>query len=674
MAQPVILEYETDPTGDTWAELTGAVRIESLHMGGVADSSGAGTGFGFDFEDPAAAFALPARRRVRLWLYGVGDLLLAAGRITDKGVARRSPPVGDVRGFDVNLADRNSDLQGIEVHRWVRPAETDVERITALADTFLSGDPRVSTNLTQAYLSASNPVDLAAKTYDATNPAGVVADVCGQTRKLFFINQWGDIIYDAEDSTAYSAAAGVDLTVADDQAEVTTGGSFVFNPIFAGAAGTQDGTELYTGLTGLWDEYLSSVSDSDGTAEAAHDYWRETVYLNARDETAATAELSAILDDRKAEEERFSFAILVPDDPSGLIGFGFGYGHTFSFRAAAAGVLTPVVVRASRVTWSLVRPGLWKADIEAGFPRKLAPRLSRGTSRDTQPVPVGTGPSGGYNPVCADLPDSWAEAGVVGFDQMDVTFLFGDITMTALTGQDLSQGIAYQSPDPTLPVSIDRGELRGRVLLPVLGADVQGTGGATVSVFLNDALTAGLQIVQTRSPAAVKYKPIGGASETTVPVTIDGEFRYRLLVLSGLTYAKVWPLLEPEPADWTGPGTSAALTEVRVVTVFGPAVTTFAIDYDVLVYLPTWCDFPPAPVAFAGQIYRAHIATSDGTTAEFSLPTYPGTGYVSGTLQVYVDGVWQPVTESSVSPPGSFELGAIPDDGDEIDAVWRLPA
>jgi hypothetical protein len=83
-------------------------------------------------------------------------------------------------------------------------------------------------------------------------------------------------------------------------------------------------------------------------------------------------------------------------------------------------------------------------------------------------------------------------------------------------------------------------------------------------------------------------------------------------------------------------------------------------------------------VAFYGEMYGpVHIATADGTTSVFTMPPYPGVGYVAGTVLVFVDGVWQPIEETlntDTSPPGVFDLGVPePDAGDEIDAMWRIP-
>lgn len=672
---PVTLQISADKDGDDWTDLT-TVKTASIRMGGQAGPAGeVGTGFGFDFEDAAAAFELPARRRVRLLVgeLGSGDFLLAQGRVTDKTIARRSPPVGDVRGFDTNLSDANAHLQGIPVHRWVRPAETDVARITALADEFLSGDPRPSTNLTQAYLSSSNPIDLPAKTYDSTNPAGVVADVCALTRKLFFVTTDDDIFYDADDSTAFAA----DLSVTDVD---PVAASFEFAPM-KGVSATQDGTEFYSGLRLMWGELGDdSVHDSDSTAEDDHDFWEEVVFGNSRTQTDALIELDAILAGRKLEEMRISFALLLTDAELLLL----KYGQTFSFRSAATGILTPVTVRCARLTWSLVGlrddMNLWRADIEAGFPKKLAPRLSRGTRRTTgQPVqPVGGNdlytichPTSFYLGTWAVDDDPSPAALLIPATAEGTSVTIGPATGSTTAVPGWIGGARYTVTDPgVFPFGVDvAGVLSGRIVVPA-HADWTGVGPAVLRVGMDDAVTPSTTFLDFA---------IDDTEDLNDEVLEDNQaYYFKLHVGLGLLEWKIWRVGDTEPVSYSGSGAftldlppNSLLVSLSWTDVSGPTPPgEFTIDQ------LTWCYQGQYPTAFAGNTYGpVFIGVADGSTSTFSLPAYPGTGYTPGSLMVFVDGVWQPVSETDTTPPGEFSFAPYePDEEDEIYASFRVPS
>lgn len=357
------LEVASNAAASSWTDVTALVDRKTFKIGGECPGGGsAGTGFGFDFADDAAAYEFPARRAVR---FTIGSTVCGRGRVAVKDLARGMIWSGDARQFAVNFTDGNAHLQGIPVHGWIRPAETDVARITALCSAFLAGSPRVSTNLATTYLSSDGPVDLEARTYNNTNPAGVVAEVERIAGKLFFVTVDDEVFYDRVDSANYNAG----LSVTDSAPNLTDH----FPPIPDGPVGTQDGSEFYSGLGLTFGDPPATIYATDAAAESDHDYWHEVV--NSEGSTTveqATAELASLLEFRKVEEDRFRFAIRLTEAQVPLV----KYGQNISFRAAAAGILSPITIRIARLVWEEYAPGIWLAHIENA---KLSPRLGRGT-------------------------------------------------------------------------------------------------------------------------------------------------------------------------------------------------------------------------------------------------------------------------------------------------------
>jgi hypothetical protein len=162
---------------------------------------------------------LPRGSRIE-WLEGSNRMF--RGRIGTKDYRRGRQKADRAREVTVSAADTNEDLRGIIVDGWSRPAETDVARVQALITDYLTGSPRTTTVITNGYLAAgSNTVSLAAKVYDATNPAEVLSEVAVIANKLHFVTIDDELFYDGWDSTAYLAG----LRISDRLEESTVGQS-----------------------------------------------------------------------------------------------------------------------------------------------------------------------------------------------------------------------------------------------------------------------------------------------------------------------------------------------------------------------------------------------------------------------------------------------------------------
>jgi hypothetical protein len=371
-------------------ERSSIVLRTTLRAGGQAFEGQVGTGGGFDLDDNAAAITLPGRVRWTL-TDDEDDVVLARGRIGPKGIGRGPMPMGDARSYDVQLDDGNTHLYGIVVDQWERPEESDYARVQALAAAFLSGSgstspkARDTTDLdATTYVPNTHTVTMEAKTYDATNPAGVLGDCKRASGKEFFVTVGDELFYDIPTSTAYASG----LAITDNPSAGTDK-----VPIWEdGPPLNQDPSELLSGGVGIYGTAQTRIADSRSAVEAAHDKWETAVYLDAETSGQANLELDTLLDNQGVEEERFECVILVPTEQLGMI----KYGQTISFRAAAAATLSPRVLRIGRLMWEM--PGAegapYKAHLELGFPKKVVPRIRKGTKPPPNVVSVPPTPPG----------------------------------------------------------------------------------------------------------------------------------------------------------------------------------------------------------------------------------------------------------------------------------------
>lgn len=626
------VEVAADAAASSWTNLSAYIDSASVRFGGQAANGQAGSGYGFNLADDAATFDLPSRRVVR---FKIGSNVVARGRIVTQRVGRGTVLGGDARAFGVEVSDGNAHLQGIPVDNWERPAETDVERITALCADFLAGNPRASTDLATTYLSSADPVNLDEQTYFATNPAGVVSDVCGVSGKLFFVTVDDEVFYDAQDSTAYPAT----LVVTDESPNLVD----EFPPINDSGPGERDGSELYTGLSMHYGEATATVTLIDPDAEAAHDYWREVVYSDAKTEAEAQEKLDALLPQRSADEQRYSFAVRLSDDEITQI----KYGQTLSYRSAAAGVLDPITIRAARVTFEPFTVGFWLVRIEGAFTKKTAPRLTRGTS------PTPTAPSVYQcNPAGKSVfTGTWED--VTGWD--------GDVTVGATT---LSMDASWVGGFPGVKAAkrfvLTTAAFPWRVAYYVSGSHlgvgdgshndlaVDGTGSfanfPVASYYSEGGSVADWYGGTLASPAGstifveVENTPLNGKR---VRMTVSGSG-----LSTGWFDAELPDELETitwytEPSSTSGAGAWAVWT----YEVSGIQVTT--------------CGDP----VYGQEVAMATLDTSDGVTAAYTTP-YP---YIYNTLRVLVDGIdWTHLVTQTDPAAGTFTFTTIPASGDTI--------
>src|SRR5574338_252704 len=85
-----------------------------------------------------------------------GTAVLMRGRVIPKEIGRGDKYQDRGRQLTVRLDDYNADLKGIVLlSEQARSAETDVARVTWVFDTYLSGSPRFTTDLTSGIVNAN---------------------------------------------------------------------------------------------------------------------------------------------------------------------------------------------------------------------------------------------------------------------------------------------------------------------------------------------------------------------------------------------------------------------------------------------------------------------------------------------------------------------------------------
>ena len=144
------------------------------------------------------------------------DTVLVRGRVIPKEIERGDKHQDRARTLTLRLDDYNADAKGMAfLQDYDRPEETDVARATWVYDTFLSGSPRSTTNLTSGIV-AGDTVTMPAKTYEAgTQPYEVLNDCATAAEKEVFIMSDGTLYYGTTTDT--SQRAGLDISDREDE-------------------------------------------------------------------------------------------------------------------------------------------------------------------------------------------------------------------------------------------------------------------------------------------------------------------------------------------------------------------------------------------------------------------------------------------------------------------------
>jgi hypothetical protein len=227
------------------------------------------------------------------------------GRTWERGVQKAY----QAREVTAEAEDVNVELRGLIVDGWVRPVETDRARVLALREDYLDGSVRPGSNLATTYVSSSNTVTLPAKTYERTDPLGVLQDVAFQTHKQFFVTIDKELFYDGWDSGAYACP----FRITDDEAELRTSPTTTLGivpdsgPLFAiNGQRFIDGIRLYYGAGST--DYVDVTHPGLSSAKA---HWRETVYApeSITNATEAANLAETILQERSQDGRTFMLSV-----------------------------------------------------------------------------------------------------------------------------------------------------------------------------------------------------------------------------------------------------------------------------------------------------------------------------------------------------------------------------
>lgn len=673
MARTVLLQSSIDNPFTSYIDLVPNIAMDGeFQFGGMAAQGEIGGESGFNLDDDSGGSSLPSRRQV--WIYedaSGSETRLFAGRITDKGRQRRSRWEDDATSLDASLDDANIELRGIVVDRWTRPAETDVHRVQAVMNTFLHGSPRESTDLSNTWLSSANTVDMPRKTYEATDPFGVIEDCANAAGKQFFVTVRHELFYDRDTSEDYAAS----LAITDDAPNLTD----EFPPIEPRAE--EDGSEFFSrGKLRYGTNH--AVSDVRSGPEAAHDYWAMVQY-DGESKTAsdATVRLAGTMDNQSVEERTEHCSILLRADQTNLI----AWGQTLLFRSAACGILTPVVRRVARLLWQPVSYDDTGAEgylvhLELGKPAKWRPRVTRGRPPVSEPVEV---PGSTYGP--CDTPDLGADQLVEHTPGYDVE---GDLELTGGTGHYEGSYFIPDFDDPitdyyghetklTLGTALDAIhddiEVAGSINWPVLsGLFDWSFGGSPPELGYTVTIEFGTGGVEAFSPINYvqfrythAYDPTG--SHPPTPSVIRGNtdngsqgyedtapgdpaappdhagasvaMNWRMRSESGTFKLKFWTVLSGEPAYWNIDDDSVNLSAFDSIRVTASGNNfdnsggdTITFEFDI-----TGQCLEGLPVGSVGHPYGPVPAGGDVDSSN-TIFTTPGLiPFVPGTLRFWID-------------------------------------
>ena len=404
--------------------LTSTMKLDSFMVGGQA-SFGASHMDSFIVYDDANTSFGTAEHWIRTQYSLTEDasgtaVYLGRGRITTFESHRGDDD--SVFGTEIQLTfegeDANSELSGIDVDAWDRPAETDYERVTALGTAYLNGSPRASTNLdTTTYVPNTNTVDLPAKVYYDADPQSVMEDIAGQSdNKIFFVTSDHELYYDQQDSATYAAGLQISDGIGD---APTIDNATYFAPIWdQGAALHWDGQNYASRIRYSYGGG-SSILVTDASSEALHDMW--VGHLSDADNLSAAAGSAFANQElllRAYTTRTYQVTVKLQASQTDLVKWGqsiwiYAQAATDSAALGIAGL--GIRRRIAELVWEPIGQGWYYAHMNLDQPLKKAPRSNaRGTkpSDIPHPAPPSPTPSGGtalWSVDYASGDDSWTE-------------------------------------------------------------------------------------------------------------------------------------------------------------------------------------------------------------------------------------------------------------------------
>lgn len=313
----------------------------------------------------------PLIGRKNVLLFRHGSNTLWRGRVGDGAFVKGEQSHGNYRELELQATDYNEDLRGIIVDQWVRPAESDKQRAQALVAAYLSGNGRPTTIINGSnYVSSSNTVALAAKTYSQTDPLGVLTDIASQADKYFFIfpqstsTTQGELFYDGFDSTQYRCP----YKFTDRPSEVRADPTHTFelwrdDRREVPAQQYLSGVRVYYGEGTNDYAYQRSTLDENRFAK-----WEETVYADVDNATEAALYANAVRGRRSFRDQSYSYSAGPFTDAQ--IG-SIRVGQLVSVKGTVFGTGDSYVdARLNQLNVRSDEPGSWFVSMVLGLPRR----------------------------------------------------------------------------------------------------------------------------------------------------------------------------------------------------------------------------------------------------------------------------------------------------------------
>jgi hypothetical protein len=457
------------------------------------------------------------------------------GRTWERGVQKAY----QAREVTAEAEDVNVELRGLIVDGWVRPSETYRARVLALREDYLDGSVRAGTNLATTYVSSSNTHVLPAKTYERTDPLGVLQDVAFQTHKQFFVTIDKELFYDGWDSSAYACS----FRITDDEAELRTSPTTTLGiipdsgPLFAiNGQRFIDGIRLYYGAGST--DYVDVTHPGLSSAKA---HWRETVYAPESIKTATEAANLAetILQERSQDGRTFMLSVChasggpLTDAQVGSIKPGM----LISIKARVLPFFFTngqpnyayYSTRIVSLQWHMPLPGQYFATLKLEHPERT---YGIGVPPGPRPAGPGTAPT-------FILSDSNAE-GATGTPTLTVPSGLTDAALFIAVGNVLPQtfppGVTWNGATGVLYNSVNHGTQGGIALYyildpPVGGAFIDsGNANGYVGAWLYEGVNQTTPIASwstatgTSAAAAASMTAVSGAMPIAAMTVDDDDF------------------------------------------------------------------------------------------------------------------------------------------------------
>lgn len=406
-----------------------------------------------------------------------GPYRLFRGRIQTRASSRRMRRGRRTKYIKCNLGDYNTDLRGIVVDNWVRPLESNIARVQALAAAYLAGSPRATTNLNATtYVSGSNALTIPAKTYTGMYVGDVLADIAREAGKIFFVTIDGELFYDGSESNAYASS----LRISDDPADAN---ATTYAPEwYAGDASTEDGIDTASHIRSYYGTE-SSVTANTGQ-QAYNDYW-ETLWWDPLAEVASNALPRAVA---RLQEVQDTLTISCKIGPIPWAQLGsIKAGQTIQVKARAAkGGRGPTgtflgdsftTLRIAELRWLMPEPMTYFAQLQLSRPPRISPYGSGDQALVTAKTAILGGPTatlsyGSGIPVTAyqmtetnKAPGSWmSAANFVAGSGTDFASLIGSACrVSPPDGLYIGERIYYAAVQTNSALPADAGYIGARL-------------------------------------------------------------------------------------------------------------------------------------------------------------------------------------------------------------------